>query len=41
MRRAVTAVVVACLALAAGTGFGVYRGGAWVLATQDDREVSW
>lgn len=41
MSPAVAAVAVACIALGAGTGVLVYRGIAWVLRTQDDREVSW
>lgn len=41
MRRAVAAVVVACVALAVGAGFGVREVGRWVLGTQDDREVAW
>ena len=41
MTPAVRAVIVACLAMGAGTGIGVYALLGWALSTQDDREVSW
>ncbi|MGN0126049.1 MAG: hypothetical protein ACI38R_22635 [Rhodococcus sp. (in: high G+C Gram-positive bacteria)] len=41
MNAAAAAVVVACVALATGTGLGVYRFVMWVEGTQDDREQVW
>lgn len=41
MTPATAAVAAGCIALGAGTGVLVYRLLAWVLHTQDDREVAW
>ncbi|WP_269666618.1 hypothetical protein [Rhodococcus sp. 2G] len=41
MNAAAAAVVVACVALATGTGLGVYRFAVWFAGTQDDREQVW